>query len=288
MTESINSVGRCDKVVISMSGGLDSTCLALYYLANGYRVKAFGFDYGQRHSVELKRLRNNVKWLSRQGWPIELQIINLRDVFSGSVCSMHAESGHEIPHGLYNEDNMRSTVEPNRNVIFSAIVFAKALNWAMKENDKVCISMGVHSGDHSQYPDTTPESVEACRHAYFVSNWESDRVVYDAPFVNLDKAEVLKRGLMAMDEMGFDIPEKERILKNTNTCYDPDKKGRSCGKCGSCTERAYAFFVNGWVDPAPSQISVEEQYEIGRKIWSSQPKDEGEHHPDTCHDGHAI
>lgn len=294
-TASIDNVFGRPKVVLSMSGGMDSTCLALYYLSKGYEVRAYGFDYGQRHSVELKRLRKNIDFLSgKKQLPISLQIINLRDVFSGSVCSMHKESGNEIPEGLYNEENMKSTVEPNRNVIFSAIVFAKALNWALKTDSEVKISLGAHSGDHSIYPDCQPESIEACKRAYAVSNWDSDRVTYDAPFVSIDKAQVLKEGLDAMRALGFSDKDVNTTLANTNTCYNPDKKGRSCGKCGSCTERAYAFYMNNLNDPAPHQKTDQELWEIGRKIYediASERLSEAagcDLHPDTHHTDHAV
>ena len=44
---------NCNKVCISLSGGLDSTCLLMHYLAKGFSVKAFSFDYGQKHDIEL-------------------------------------------------------------------------------------------------------------------------------------------------------------------------------------------------------------------------------------------
>ena len=56
-----------------------------------------------------------------------------------------------------------------------------------------------------------------------------------------------------MDKMGFTKSEKNRVLRNTHTCYDPNEKGESCGKCGSCTERLEAFEKNGWKDPVKYQ-----------------------------------
>ena len=77
------------RAVISLSGGLDSTCLLLKLLADGYEVRAYSFDYGQKHEVELKKVKKNIKFLQSTGLPLTHQIINLRDVFSDSMSSLH-------------------------------------------------------------------------------------------------------------------------------------------------------------------------------------------------------
>ena len=236
------------KVVLSLSGGLDSTMLLMYYLSQGAEVRAYSFSYGQKHSVELKKVKKNVKYLKSLGYPISHQIIDLKDVFSDSASSLHV-GGEAIPEGHYAGENMKSTVVENRNVIFSSIIYGKALSWANKTGSNVIISLGIHAGDHTIYPDCTPESQQAAKHLFEISNWNSDRVTYEAPFVNIHKGEVLAVGLTCMQTMGFTKAQKKRILKNTHTCYNPDEKGRSCGKCGSCTERLEAFEYCKMKDP---------------------------------------
>ena len=125
--------------------------------------------------------------------------------------------------------------------------------WANKEERDVEIFLGIHAGDHAIYPDCTPESREACEHAFKVSNWNSEKVSYQAPFVNIDKAGVLKEGVKAMESLGFKEEEVMFILSNTHTCYNPSSDGLSCGKCGSCNERVLAFYENGLIDPVPYQ-----------------------------------
>lgn len=240
---------EANKVVISLSGGLDSTCLLLKLLAEGKEVKAYSFKYGQKHSIELDKVQNNVLYLREHGYKIEHQIINLEDVFSDSASSLHG-GGDDIPKGHYKDDNMKSTVVENRNVIFSSIIYGKALSWANKTNENVLITLGIHAGDHSIYPDCTPESHEAAKHLFKISNWGSEKVDYIAPFVNLNKDEVLAEGIKAMSNMGVVI---DYILRNTHTCYDPDEQGRSCGQCGSCRERLEAFEKNGITDPITYQ-----------------------------------
>lgn len=237
------------KAVISLSGGLDSTCLLMHLLANGYdEIRAYSFDYGQKHDIELKKVKKNIKYLQKRGFNITHQVINLQSVFSDSASSLH-KGGSEIPKGHYEDENMKSTVVENRNVIFSAIIYSKALSWANKTEDGVDITLGIHAGDHTIYPDCTPESHEAAKHLFEISNWNSSAVDYIAPFENMSKGEVLCAGIQAMKDLGFNKAGIKRILSNTHTCYNPDDQGRSCGECGSCTERLEAFEIAGIEDP---------------------------------------
>lgn len=228
-----------NKAVISVSGGLDSTMLLMKLLSEGKEVKAYSFDYGQKHDIELNKIKKNIKILQDLNYPVTHQVINLRDCFSDSASSLH-KNGEDIPKGDYSFENQSSTVVENRNIIFSAIIYGKALSWAKKTNSDVEITLGIHAGDHSVYPDTTQESFEAAKHCFEISNWDSDKVTYIAPFVNLQKHEVLKAGLDAMSNM-FGEYWRDEILKNTHSCYDPDEFGRSCGTCGTCKERLEAF-----------------------------------------------
>lgn len=240
------------KGVISLSGGLDSTCLLMSMLAIGMEVKAYSFSYGQKHSVELKKVKKNIKFLQDKGLPVTHQVIDLTDVFSDSASSL--KSGNEpIPEGHYAAENMKSTVVENRNVIFSAIIYGKALAWANKTGEKVIISLGIHAGDHFIYPDCRPESQQMAQQLFKISNIGSENVDYVAPYAEFDKSQVLTNGISAMKVLGFSDKEIKKVLKNTHTCYNPNEKGESCGKCGSCNERLEAFEKIGWKDPVPYQ-----------------------------------
>ena len=237
-----------NKAVISLSGGLDSTMLLMHLLAEGKEVRAYSFDYGQKHDIELKKVKNNIKFLQKKGLPVTHQVINVRDCFSDSASSL-AKGGADIPKGDYNVENQSSTVVENRNIIFSAIIYGKALAWSKKEDCDVEITLGIHAGDHSVYPDTTQESFEAAKHCYEISNWGSERVEYIAPFVNLEKYALLADGMASMAGLGFKMSELNRVLRNTHSCYDPNEKGESCGECGTCKERLDAFAKVGRIDP---------------------------------------
>ena len=236
------------KAVISLSGGLDSTMLLMKLLADGYEVRAYSFNYGQKHDIELKKVKKNIKFLQSKGLSVTHQELNVQDCFSDSASSLH-KSGGNIPKGEYDDGNMKSTVVENRNIIFSAIIYGKALSWSKKTDSDVVITLGIHKGDHSLYPDTTTESFEAAKHTFEISNWSSERVNYIAPFVNKEKGELLAEGWNSMTILGFTRGEKNKVLRNTHSCYDPNEKGESCGQCGTCKERLEAFERCGIKDP---------------------------------------
>lgn len=233
------------KCVISLSGGMDSTSLALEMLSQGYEIRAYSFNYGQKHAIELDLVKKNVEYLQSLGFPITHQIIDLRDAFSDSASSLH-QGGDKIPEGDYRDESMKSTVVENRNIIFSSIVYGKALGWANKTQDNVLITLGLHAGDHTIYPDCRPESQELAKELFKISNWGSERVDYVAPFIHIDKGDVLKHGIEACKKLGVDW---KVIYANTISCYTPNEKGESCGKCGTCVERLEAFEKLGLEDP---------------------------------------
>lgn len=249
------------KAILSLSGGLDSTCLLMYLLAHDYEVKAYSFQYGQKHQVELEKVKRNIEFLQGKRFKLSHQIIDLRDCFSDSNSSLHV-GGEPIPEGHYASENMKSTVIENRNVIFSAIIYGKALSWANKTESNVDVFLGLHSGDHCCYPDTSEESRIACEHAFKVSNWGSERVGYEAPFNHMDKGGVLAEGLRAMTILGFNDYEINLVLGNTHTCYNPDPEGRSCGRCGSCIEESQKVLMS---DNTWKQIK---DICIGDEVWS--------------------
>jgi 7-cyano-7-deazaguanine synthase len=237
-----------ENIIISLSGGLDSSCLVPYLLSEGVeKIKAYSFKWGQKHSVELKKVKKNIQFLQSKGVDITHHIIDLTDAFNESKSSLH-KGGEAIPEGHYAAENMKSTVVENRNVIFSSIIYGKALSWS-KEVGEVSIALGIHSGDHTVYLDTTPESRAACEEAFKISNWGSENVDYIAPFEYYTKAQLLHESIDAMKSLGWTKSEIKKFLKNTHTCYNPDAEGRSCGKCGSCNERLEAFSKNKMKDP---------------------------------------
>ena len=151
------------QAVLSLSGGMDSSTVLLHLLAKGYQVTAVAFDYGQKHKVELERAQQLVDYinLSRTNKPnINFKVIKL-DGLVELLNSNLVEGGEDVPEGHYEEENMKETVVPNRNKMFSSIIQAVALSIANEKNCSVEIAMGIHAGDHAIYPDCRQEFRDA-------------------------------------------------------------------------------------------------------------------------------
>ncbi len=243
------------QAVLSLSGGMDSSTLLLHLLANDYKVTALSFDYGQKHRVELERAQQLVDYLNDNGQDITYQTIKL-DGLTSLLNSALVEGGDEVPEGHYEEDNMKATVVPNRNKIFSSITQAVALSIANKTESPVKIAMGIHAGDHAIYPDCRQEFRDADYKAFAEGNWEASRVSYYTPYLEGDKYDILQDGESCCECLGIDFDE---VYKRTNTSYKPIKhyhrpetnafKWYSDFKSASSVERIEAFLKLGRPDP---------------------------------------
>ena len=196
-------------VVLSLSGGMDSSTLLLRCLKEYQTVTAISFDYGQKHRVELERAQSLVNYLNNifncrgTGWEkhfINYQVIKL-DGLSQLLNSSLVTGGSEVPEGHYAEENQRQTVVPNRNKIFASITQAVALSIATQNNETCDIALGIHAGDFGVYPDCRQEFRDADDHAFRVGNWESERVGYFTPYLHGDKFTILQDGENLSDEL---------------------------------------------------------------------------------------
>ena len=191
-------------VVISLSGGMDSSTLLLKALNEYENVTAISFDYGQKHRVELERARSLVQYINRSFFtripvksrpggydpdvPVRYRVIKL-DGLAGLLNSTLVEGGDDVPEGHYEQENMVDTVVPNRNKIFSSIIQAIALSVAKKTGESCDIALGIHAGDHCFSKTTeiltptglkTIEELEVGEEVYSFNleknTWELDKV----------------------------------------------------------------------------------------------------------------
>ena len=268
-------------VVVSLSGGMDSSTLLLRALSEFDTVTAVSFDYGQKHRVELERAQALVDYInSNFEKPIEVNgetvyaTIRYRQIkldgLSALLNSALVTGGDEVPEGHYASENMKATVVPNRNKIFSSITQAIALSIANETKEECSIALGIHAGDHAIYPDCRQEFRDADDHAFRMGNWDSDRVSYWTPYLEGDKFTILKDGEKLCEELGLDFDE---VYSRTNTSYKPillevesdtpGKKVMNIGmwnqgyykwysdyKSASSVERVEAFIKLGRPDPA--------------------------------------
>jgi 7-cyano-7-deazaguanine synthase len=257
-------------VVISLSGGMDSSTLLLRCLREYDTVTALSFDYGQKHRVELERAQSLVDYIN-DGYDSEaenisyskityrqIQLNGLADLLNSALVT----GGAEVPEGHYAEENMKATVVPNRNKIFASIVQAVALSIADKTGEQCDIAMGIHAGDHAIYPDCRQEFRNADDHAFRVGNWGSEKVGYFTPYLDGDKFTILQDGEELCSELSLSFDE---VYKRTNTSYKPiyhnlafvnnEDEIVDCSdwfsdyKSASSVERVEAFIKLGKKDP---------------------------------------
>ena len=250
-------------VVVSLSGGMDSSTLLLKALNEFDTVTAVSFDYGQKHRVELERAQSLVDYLNRNcdenncygGCKVNYRVIKL-DGLVDLLNSALVTGGAEVPEGHYAEENMKATVVPNRNKIFSSITQAIALSIANETQEETSIALGIHAGDHAIYPDCRQEFRDADDAAFRTGNWDAERVSYWTPYLEGDKFTILEDGLVLCQELGIDFDE---VYKRTNTSYKPIKyyhrpetnawSWYSDYKSASSVERIEAFIKLGRPDP---------------------------------------
>jgi 7-cyano-7-deazaguanine synthase len=264
------------KAVLSLSGGMDSSSLLLHLLANGYEVTALGFDYGQKHKVELERATSLVQYINsycvvdeesktvEYPYNVKHQIIKL-DGLSQLLNSSLVEGGQDVPEGHYEQDNMKETVVPNRNKIFSSLIQAVALSVATKNigddcavGEPVAIAMGIHAGDHVVYKDCRQEFRDIDFEAFKAGNWDADLVYHYTPYLEVNKFDILEDGQRSCDILGLDFNE---VYKRTNTSYKPFPSGNSDYKSAASVERIEAFIRLGRPDP------VQYEDETGPVTW---------------------
>ena len=152
---------------------------------------------------------------------------------------------------------MKDTVVPNRNKIFSSIIQAVALSISNEKKAECVIALGVHSGDHSIYPDCTEKFRNADEYAFKIGNWDSDLVNYYTPYMEGNKFTILEDGLKCCELLGLDFDD---VYRRTNTSYKPIKlliysdlgqweEWFSDYKSASSVERVEAFIKLGRPDP---------------------------------------
>jgi 7-cyano-7-deazaguanine synthase len=256
-------------VVISLSGGMDSSTLLLRCLKEYDTCTAISFDYGQKHRVELERAQSLIDYLNSCANCDTLKPINITyrqiklDGLTDLLNSALVTGGDEVPEGHYAEENMKATVVPNRNKIFASITQAVALSIADETNEQCDIAMGIHAGDHAIYPDCRQEFRDADDAAFRVGNWGSEKVGYFTPYLEGDKFTILQDGEVLCSELGVDFDE---VYSRTNTSYKPiqymvetyivetipdqtELKWFSDYKSASSVERVEAFIKLGRPDP---------------------------------------
>ncbi|MEM7005811.1 MAG: 7-cyano-7-deazaguanine synthase QueC [Pseudomonadota bacterium] len=228
-------MSKCDlKAIVLFSGGQDSAVCLAWALTRYACVETLGFDYGQRHLVELEcrqqflsRMREEMPDLAEKlGEDHVLSIPVLGEI---SDTALTRDTEIEVA-----SSGLPSTFVPGRNLIF--LNLAAALAW--RRGASILVG-GMCETDFSGYPDCRRSTIDAQEQA--ISLGLDKDVTIDTPLMYIDKAETWR---MAIDLGGE--PLVDLIVENTHTCYLGDRSvrhdwGYGCNDCPACDLRA-----QGW------------------------------------------
>lgn len=212
------------KVVVLLSGGMDSVTAFHAALREHEVVAGLSFDYGAKHHA---RELPMAAWHCEQaGIPHRIApLAFVAEEFSSDLLAR----GGEIPDGHYEEESMKRTVVPFRNGIMLSIAAGFA-----ESRGASGVVIAAHAGDHAIYPDCREEFLAPMAEAIRAGTYAGIELL--RPFVAMDKAAIASRGA----ELGVDF-------SRTWSCY---KGGEvHCGTCGTCVERREAFLLAGVPDP---------------------------------------
>lgn len=233
-TNPLSSVSRHRSALVLFSGGQDSTTCLAQALSLYERVETLGFDYGQRHSVEMQ-VRSTVReklvaqfpaWAPRLGDDHVLSLDVLRQIGGSSLTA-------DVAFAMQ-ADGLPNTFVPGRNLLFLTLAGALAYRRGLS-----VIVTGVCETDYSGYPDCRDDTMKAQQLALNLGL--AQRLRIDTPLMWLDKAQTWQ---MADTLGGAQLVEL--IRTETHTCYQGTRDvlhawGYGCGTCPACELRA-----NGW------------------------------------------
>jgi 7-cyano-7-deazaguanine synthase len=223
-----------DNALVLFSGGQDSTVCLAWALQRFARVETVGFDYGQRHAVELAvrpRLRERLAML-KSDWKTRLgedHIIKLDALAAISDSALTRETTIELA-----DNGLPTTFVPGRNLIFFSFAGALAYRRGARH-----IVAGMCETDYSGYPDCRDNTIKAMQVALGLGL--DKRITIHTPLMWIDKAATFA---LAGEIAGQ--PFLDLVVEDTHSCYLGDRThrhdwGYGCGECPACQLRAQGF-----------------------------------------------
>lgn len=221
------------RAVVLLSGGLDSATALAVARGRGFACYALSVDYGQRHRVELERAAAVAQSLGA----VEHRVVKL-DLRAIGGSALTADMA--VPKDRDAEaigQGVPITYVPARNTILLGL----ALGYA-EVIGAFDLFIGANVLDYSGYPDCRPEFLTAFEHlanrATKAATEGAGTFRVHAPLIHMTKAEIIREGI----RLGVDYSQ-------TLSCYDPDCRGRACGRCDACHLRRKGFAEAGVPDP---------------------------------------
>ena len=223
-----------ETALVLFSGGQDSTVCLAWALERFSRVETIGFDYGQRHAIELSvraRLREKMSAL-KSGWAARLgddHMIKLEALAAISDTALTRQTAIEIA-----DSGLPTTFVPGRNLVF--FCFAGALAYRRGARHLVA---GMCETDYSGYPDCRDDTIKAMQVALTLGL--DKRVAIHTPLMWIDKAETFALAVEIGGEAFLDL-----LIEESHSCYLGDRTrrhdwGYGCGTCPACQLRAQGF-----------------------------------------------
>ena len=220
-----------DGALVLFSGGQDSTTCLAWALDRFATVETIGFDYGQRHRIELDQRPKLHEALSAR-WPGRLgpdHTIDLTALGTISATAMTRDIAIEI-----DAKGLPNTFVPGRNLLFLTFAAALAHRRGLRH-----IVGGMCETDFSGYPDCRDDTIKAMQVALNLGM--ESRFVVETPLMWLDKA-----ATWALAQSLGGAALVELIIEDTHTCYLGERGtrhawGYGCGECPACRLRA-----SGW------------------------------------------
>ena len=237
--DSTLNIDKAHKVVVSLSGGLDSSIL-LHLMVRKFgkdNVHALSFNYNQRHDVELHCATYTTQQLGVTHKVVDVSFLGdiAKDVSAMVKGSVATPDVADVA-----RDSQPVTYMPNRNMILASITagYAEAVG-------ADGIALGIQAIDSYCYWDTTPEFYSAIENVLLLNR--KHRIYFLPAFLHLSKADEIQLGIELKANFKYmwtcynpTIPVNERVIAKT---YIP------CGVCPSCAERLAAFRKAGVEDP---------------------------------------
>jgi 7-cyano-7-deazaguanine synthase len=221
-----------NKAVVLVSGGLDSSTVLAMAKAQGYECYALSFNYGQRHTSELRAAQ---KVASDAGVKEHKVVtLNLDDIGGSALTDADIDVPEDATEGI------PVTYVPARNTVFLSI----ALGWA-EVIEAQHIFIGVNAVDYSGYPDCRPEFISAFEQVANLATKmgvEGQKINIETPLMTMSKADIVTEGTKLGVDYGLTV-----------SCYQADDEGQACGKCDACRLRRIGFEQAGLEDPTRYQ-----------------------------------
>ncbi|MDC3058395.1 7-cyano-7-deazaguanine synthase QueC [Litorivicinus sp.] len=225
------------KAVVLLSGGLDSATVLAMVKARGFDCYTIGFDYGQKHSSELKAAYRIAEALGDH--PHKVIRLDLGSIGGSALTS----DDIDVPVEGVAKSGIPVTYVPARNTVFLSIALGYGEVIGARH-----LFIGANAVDYSGYPDCRPVFVEQFERLANVATAAvdaSDRWSVEAPLMAMSKSDIVAAGT----SLGIDY-------SLTVSCYQADGNGAGCGACDACRLRRKGFMDAGLPDPTQYQNGI--------------------------------